>query len=119
MQVTTPAYVIATVKAVNDRRGLEEYRPDTGPSFAGSGARHLAAYTPLKLLEGKGPLEAAVLIEFPDMDAADRWVRKAPSTRRQSSIGPALPRLREFLVDGGAVSAENRVFHSEKDARKS
>ncbi len=77
MQVTTPAYVIATVKAVNDRRGLEEYRPDTGPSFAGSGARHLAAYTPLKLLEGKGPLEAAVLIEFPDMDAADRWYESA------------------------------------------
>jgi uncharacterized protein (DUF1330 family) len=68
MEATMPAYVIATVKTVKDRRGLEEYWPPAASSFRGAGARHLAAYTPFKLLDGKGPLEAAVLIEFPSMD---------------------------------------------------
>jgi uncharacterized protein (DUF1330 family) len=113
-----PAYVIATVKVVNDRRGLEEYWSHAAPSFAGTGARHLAAYTPFKLLEGKGPLEAAVLIEFPDMDAANRWYESAAyQAARQYRAGAAEVEI--ILVDGGAVAAEHRMFNSERDMRDS
>ena len=113
-----PAYVIATVKSVNDRRGLEEYWSHAKTSFEGSGARHLAAYTPFRLLEGKGPLEAAVLIEFPDMDAATRWYESvAYQAARQYRLGAADVEI--VLVDGGAVAAEHRIFHSEKGKRNS
>ena len=68
-----PAYLFATVKGVKDRRGMEEYWSRAGVSFEGSGAKHLAVYTPFKLLEGNGPVEGIVAIEFPDMEAARRW----------------------------------------------
>ena len=48
-----PAYLLATVKSVKDRRGMEEYWSRAGVTFEGSGAKHLAAYTPFELLEGK------------------------------------------------------------------
>lgn len=113
-----PAYVIATVRAVDDRRGVEEYWSHAAPSFEGSGARHLATYTPFKLLEGKGPLEAAVLIEFPDMDAAKRWYESAAyQAARQYRLDAAEVEI--ILVDGGAVAAEHRVFSSEKGMQKS
>jgi uncharacterized protein (DUF1330 family) len=115
MESTMPAYVIATVKSVNDRQGLEEYWSHAKASFEGTGARHLAAYTPFKLLEGKGSLEAAVLIEFPDMDAANRWYESdAYQAARKHRIGAADVEI--ILVDGGAVAAEHRVFQSEKGA---
>jgi uncharacterized protein (DUF1330 family) len=118
MEAPMPAYVIATVKAVNDRRGLEEYWSHAAPSFAGSGAKHLAAYTPFKLLEGKGHLEAAVLIEFPDMAAANRWYESAAyQAAKQYRAGAAEVEI--VLLDGGAVAAENRMFHSEKSVRSS
>jgi uncharacterized protein (DUF1330 family) len=113
-----PAYLIATVKAVNDRRGVEDYWSHAVPSFEGSGARPLAVYTPFKLLEGKGPLEAAVLIEFPDMDAASQWYESAAyQAARQHRVGAADVEI--ILLDGGDVAAERRVFQSEKDAGKS
>ena len=65
-----PAYLLATVKSVKDRRGMEEYWSRAGATFEGSGAKHLAAYTPFEMLEGKGPVEGIVAIEFPDMAAA-------------------------------------------------
>src|SRR5271169_6093488 len=52
-----PAYLLATVKSVKDRRGMEEYCHAPGLRSESSGAKHLAAYTPFKLLEGKGPVE--------------------------------------------------------------
>jgi uncharacterized protein (DUF1330 family) len=118
MEGTMPAYVIATVKSVTDRRGLEEYWSHAAPSFAGSGATHLAAYTPFKLLEGKGPLEAAVLIEFPDMEAADQWYESAAyQAAKQYRVGAAEVEI--IVLDGGTVTAENRKFHSDKGVRNS
>jgi uncharacterized protein (DUF1330 family) len=56
---------------------MEEYWSHAGATFEGYGAKHLAAYTPFKLLEGKGPAEGIVPIEFPDMEAARRWYESA------------------------------------------
>jgi uncharacterized protein (DUF1330 family) len=113
-----PAYLIATVKAVNDRRGVEDYWSHAVPSFEGSGARPLAIYTPFKLLEGQGPLEAAALIEFPDMDAAGHWYESAAyQAARQYRVGAAEVEI--ILLDSGNVAAKYRVFQSQKDAGKS
>jgi uncharacterized protein (DUF1330 family) len=110
------AYVIATVKAVHERRGIEEYWSHAKAAFEGSGARHLAAYTPFKLLEGKGLPEAVALIEFPDMDAVNRWYESAAyQAARQHRVGAADVQI--IVVDGGTVAAEHRMFHSETGAR--
>lgn len=106
-----PAYVFATVKSVKDRQGMEEYWSRAAATFEGFGAKHLAAYAPFELLEGKGPVEAIVAIEFPDMAAARRWYG--------SAAYPAVKKYREgaadielILVDGGVVAdPDQRVSH--------
>jgi uncharacterized protein (DUF1330 family) len=108
MEGTMPAYVIATTKGVNDRRGLEEYWSRAGVTFEGTGAKRLAIYTPFKLLEGKGPIEGVTLIEFPDMESASRWYESAAyQAVKQYRVGAADIEL--ILVDGGAVAAEDRM----------
>ena len=53
-----PAYFIALCRSVHDRRRLEEYWSASPPTFQAFGAKHLAIYTPLTLLENSGqPLE--------------------------------------------------------------
>ncbi len=107
-----PAYLLATVESVKDRRGMEEYWSRAGATFAGSGAKHLAAYTPFKLLEGKGPVEGIVAIEFPDMEAARRWYESAAyQAVKQFREGAADIEL--ILVDGGVVAdPEQRMPHT-------
>ena len=51
-----PAYVLATVKSVKDRRGMEEYWSRAGATFAGSGAKHLAGTRLSSCLKGKAQL---------------------------------------------------------------
>src|SRR6478736_3578793 len=68
-----PAYMIALNRTLRDRRKLEEYWKAAGPTFEGLGAKRLAIYTPLVLLEMMGPLDGAVVIEFPDLETAKRW----------------------------------------------
>jgi uncharacterized protein (DUF1330 family) len=107
-----PAYLLATVKSVKDRRGMEEYWSRAGATFEGSGAKHLAAYTPFELLEGKGPVEGIVAIEFPDMAAARRWYESADyQAVKQYREGAADIEL--MLVDGGVVAdPEQRMPHT-------
>jgi uncharacterized protein (DUF1330 family) len=106
MEGMMPAYVIATIKSVNDRRNLEEYWSRAGETlFEGTGAKPLAIYTPFKLLEGKGPVEGVALIEFPDMESASRWYESAAyQALKQYRVGAA--DVEVILVDGGAVAAK-------------
>jgi uncharacterized protein (DUF1330 family) len=87
MEEAMPAYLLPTVKSVKDRIAMEEYWSRAGASFEGSGAKHLAVYTPFKLLEGKGPIEGVVAIEFPDMEAARRWYESAALSGGQAVPG--------------------------------
>lgn len=36
-------------------------------------AKPLAVYTPFQQIEGEGPVQAMAVIEFPDMETAERW----------------------------------------------
>ena len=114
-----PAYLMATVRSVNQRRGMEEYWSRAGATFEGSGARPLAVYTPFDLMEGSGPVEGVVLIEFPDMAAAKRWYQSpAYQAVKQHRLGAA--DIEVGLVDGGVVAAaEDRMPHIKGDAPQS
>jgi uncharacterized protein (DUF1330 family) len=105
------AYVFATVRHVTNRQGLEDYWRHVGPTFAGTGAKPLAAYTPFTMLEGTGPVEGVVAIEFPDMQSARQWYEsvgyQAAKKYREGAADIEL-----ILVEGGAVSApELRMPH--------
>jgi len=113
-----PAYLIATVRNLHDRPGLEEYWASTGPSWEGIDAKRLAIYTPFKLLEGRGSVEGVVVIEFPDMETATRWYESdAYQAARQHRIGAADVDM--ILVDGGSVPVEQRMPHAKGAAPKS
>ena len=108
-----PAYVIAITRSVNDRRGIEEYWSRAGATLQGTGAKHLAVYTPFKLLEGKGPIEGIALVEFPDMESASRWYESdAYRAVKQHRLGASDIEL--ILIDGGLVPAEDRMPNTKR-----
>lgn len=74
-----PDYMIALNRALYDRRKLEEYWKAAGTTFEGLGAKRLAIYIPLILVEMMGPLDGAVVIEFPDLETAKGWYRVPPT----------------------------------------
>ena len=113
-----PAYLFATVKGVKDRRGMEEYWSRAGVSFEGSGAKHLAIYTPFKLLEGTGPVEGIVAIEFPDMEAARRWY-ESPAYQAAKQYRDGAADIELILVDGGVVADPDQRMPHTKGIRKS
>jgi len=79
------------------------------PRFKALGAKPLAVYTPLTLLENLGhPLEGAVLIEFPDLATAKSWHEsEAYQKVKQIRIGAADAEI--FFIDGGMTPPEERM----------
>lgn len=98
-----PAYLIATVRHVRDRKGLEEYWSRVGPTFEGTSAKPMAVYTQFRKLEGVGPVEGLVLVEFPDMKTAQQWYDSAGYQMAKSYREPAAD-IELLLVEGGAVT---------------
>lgn len=111
------AYLLATVREIKDRRGMEEYWSRAGTTFAGFGAKHLAAYTPFTLLEGSGPVDAIVAIEFPDKETARRWY-ESPAYQAVKKYRDGAADIELILVDGGVVSdPDQRVPHRKGNAK--
>jgi uncharacterized protein (DUF1330 family) len=105
-----PAYMIALNRGVHDRKRLEDYWKAASPTFEGLGAKMLAIYTPLTPMELMGPLEGAVVIEFPDVATAKGWYESpAYQKAKQHRDGAADSEL--FIVDGGLVSLKDRLPH--------
>jgi uncharacterized protein (DUF1330 family) len=103
-----PAYLMAICRGVSERRGLEDYWANVGPTFAGSGAKPLVIYAPFNLLEGNGPLEGVAMIEFPSMDAAVDWYKSdAYQKVKRLRMGAAVFDL--ILVDGGFIPPNDRM----------
>jgi uncharacterized protein (DUF1330 family) len=106
-----PAYLIAICRNVTDRKRLEDYWANVGPTFEGFGIKPLASYTPFEVLEPGGPVEGVVLIEFPSMETAKRWYTSAAyqEVKKQRQAGAEF----EFiLVDGGRTPPAARMPHS-------
>ena len=84
------AYLIYLCQSVNDRNELETYWEKINDTFEGVDIKLLSAYAAQELLEGDGPVEGAVVAEFPSMDAARAWYN-----------GPAYTEVRQHRLRGG------------------
>ncbi len=67
------AYVIYNQLEVTEPDTLAEYRATVRPVMDKYGARVLAVGTDAKVLEGEWGGVRTMIIEFPDMDAVERW----------------------------------------------
>jgi uncharacterized protein (DUF1330 family) len=70
-----PAYLIAE-HIITDAAKFDEYRARVGPTIANYGGRYLTRGGSHRLPEGgHWKPERVVIIEFPDIEALDRWYR--------------------------------------------
>ena len=113
-----PAYMIALNRTLRDRKRLEEYWKAAGPTFEGLGAKRLAIYTPLTLLEMMGPLDGAVVIEFPDVETARSWY-ESPAYQKAKQHRSGAADVELFIIDGGMVAPEDRIPHKRQLRSKS
>ena len=67
------AYMIYNQLEITDPDMWREYRSKAGSGMAEYGARILAFESETKVLEGEWAGVHNVIIEFPDMDALERW----------------------------------------------
>ncbi len=103
-----PAYLISLCRKVADRKRLEDYWANVAPAFKNVTAKPLVAYAPFEVLEGDQGVQGVVLFEFSSMEEARRWYKSAAyqevKKRREGAAEFDL-----ILVDGGVVSAEDRM----------
>ena len=66
------AYIVFTRERLRDPVEFGAYGEKAGGTLAGHTAKPLAFYGAHETLEG-APIEGAVIVEFPDMDAARAW----------------------------------------------
>lgn len=67
------AYVIYNQLEVTDQGAIDEYRATVRPVMDKYGARVLAVGTDARVFEGEWGGLRTMIIEFPDMDAVERW----------------------------------------------
>lgn len=91
------AYVVFIREKVRDQASMATYSGLAGPSMAGHEVKALSVYGKHESLEG-APIEGAVIVEFPTIDAAKAWYE-----------GPAYTAAREHRFKG----ADYRVFITE------
>jgi len=71
-----PGYLIANLE-VTDAAKLEEYRQKVVPVIDKFGGRYLVRGGELRRLEGNLPLSRLVILEFPTLDAAQKFYDSA------------------------------------------
>lgn len=71
------AYLLYICRSVYDRKALDTYWRQLDATLRGHPARVLTAYAELDRLEGDGPVEGVMLMEFPSMQDAKTWYRSA------------------------------------------
>ena len=67
------AYVIYNLLEVTDQDAIDEYRSKVGAVMADFGGRVVARDTEPRVLKGEWSGLRQLIIEFPDMDALERW----------------------------------------------
>jgi len=65
-------YLIANIE-VADAKGFDEYRQKVGPLIAQFGGRYIVRGGDVRRLEGNLPINRLVVLEFPSLDAAQRF----------------------------------------------
>ena len=92
------AYFIANAR-ITDPEGLDRYLAAVGPSLEGRDVKVLAATNDATTIEGTPAGERAVILEFPDRDAALAWYN---SDVYQEVVGMRLAATEGFaiVIDG-------------------
>lgn len=94
-----PAYAIAMVN-VTDPAMYQEYARLAGPATAAYGGRFVARGTVDSVVEGKGPYNRMVVVEFPSVEAAKKFYASPEyAEARAKRIGGA--DFNMLIVDGG------------------
>jgi len=91
------AYVVFTREKLRDPAAMATYSGMAGPSMAGHPIKPLSVYGACETWEG-APIEGAVIVEFPTIEAAKAWYN-----------GPEYTAAREHRFKG----ADYRVFITE------
>ncbi|WP_231732892.1 MULTISPECIES: DUF1330 domain-containing protein [unclassified Sphingopyxis] len=92
------AFVVFTREDTTDVDELAAYSARVGPSFDGHDVTFLAAYGEMENLEGP-PIEGAVILRFPTMQAAHDWYH-SPAYQAVAQHRFAGARYRGFIVEG-------------------
>jgi uncharacterized protein (DUF1330 family) len=67
------AFVIVDVLETTDERKMEQYRAGVVATVQKHGGRYIAVGGPFEVKEGKWRPTFPVILEFPDLNAANRW----------------------------------------------
>jgi len=97
-----PAYIISDVEIL-DSTAIAIYRERAAASIAQYGGRYLIRGGAFEVLEGEWTPRAIVMVEFPDMEAAQVWYRSPEYAKALEVRDQALSR-NLVLVEGVAPS---------------
>ena len=92
------AYVIYVRESVHDQARVDAYREAAPGARVGHDMKRLAFYGALDMLEGE-PVDGAVILEFPSLEAARAWYNSA-TYQAAAEHRRAGARGRMFIVEG-------------------
>ncbi len=92
------AYIIAEIE-VTDPAAYEEYRARVPAVIAAHGGRYMVRGGETETIEGAAAAGRVVVLEFPDMAAAKRFV-SSPDYAPLAAIRKKASKSRLILVDG-------------------
>jgi len=93
------AYVIGIVRIQDPERYMQEYVPLSGPSVEQYGGRFLARGGAHEVLEGELGADRVVIIEFDDVESAQRWW-SSPEYEAAKAKRRGASEANFFLVEG-------------------
>ena len=93
-----PAYVIVETD-VNDPGRYERYRAASPAAVAAGGGRFVVRGGELAVLEGDWSPKRLVVLEFPDLDAAERWYA-SETYQEAKKLREGAATLRMVAVEG-------------------
>lgn len=94
-----PAYLIADIAEITDAKSYDEYRKHTPGAIAAFGGKFIVRGGKTKSLEGGWTQERLVMIEFPDMAAAERFYH-SPEYQKILPLRLKASKGRALLVEG-------------------
>ena len=92
------AYIVFTRERVRDQAELDLYGKMAGPASKGHQLKPLSMYGAHETVEGP-PIEGAVILEFPSMEAAKAWW-DSPAYREARAHRHLGADYRVFITEG-------------------
>lgn len=92
------AYIVFTRERMRDAEEFKVYSGKAGPTLGGHEVKPLAAYGRSETLEG-APIEGAVVLEFPTLEAAKAWY-DSPAYREAREHRFKAADYRAFITEG-------------------